>query len=98
MAVDAAYGKSEEQGAAGLPAEVESPAQPESLSSQVGCGKQESQRNRDQDAGAVRTRHLGLHDGVISRESQRRSEWSHCMDKALKSIAAKGNLLSQRCK
>ena len=96
MAVDAADGEAEEQGAAGLPAKVEPPAEPEGPGAQVGRGEQQAERDGDADAGAAGTRQQRLHDGVIGGESERRAEGAHRADEALESVAAKGNLFSQR--
>ena len=84
------------QGAAGLPAEVEAPADPQGARAQIGRGEQKREYHGDGEAGVVRSRRERLHDGVDGRKTQRGSRRPYRADKALEGIAAKGDLLSQR--
>src|SRR6202522_1239788 len=63
----AADGEAEEQGAAGLPAEIESPTHPERSCPQVCRGKHETEGNRDKNAGCVCTGLETFQQGIEQR-------------------------------
>ena len=95
MAVDTADGQPEEQGAAGFPAEVDAPTDPQGPGADVGRGEQKAEHHGNCDAGVVRSKNQGLHDGVEGRIAQRGAQRAHGVGKTLESIAAKGNLFRQ---
>ena len=95
MTGDAADGEPEEQGAAGLPAEVEAPADPQGAGAQIARGEDEPEHEGDGKAGVACSRHERLQDGVDGGKAQCRSRGTDGAYEALEGVAAKGDLLSQ---
>src|SRR5580704_5692383 len=96
MAVIPADGEAEEQGAAGLPGEVESPAHPQGAGAQIRHGEKPAERNGNANARARRSGLKCLQNTVKSGESECRAHSAQRAGKALKAVAAECDLFSHR--
>ena len=97
MAVDAGDRQPKEEGAAGLPAKVDSPSNPQGSSAEIGSGEHQPQSHGDEEAGAAGARHQGLDDGVVRGKADGSADGADSNGKALEPISAKGYFLGQGC-